>query len=71
MPFSSNQEDNTGVAYKGKDANQETKTPEACRSPFTRTGTPSRGAIEAPLRAVTYCKSQMAMARICNPHRLM
>lgn len=23
MPFSSNQEDNTGVAYKGKDENQE------------------------------------------------
>jgi len=48
------------------------KTPEACRSPFTRAGTPPRGAIEALLRAVTlYCKSQMAIARICNPHGQM
>jgi len=48
------------------------KTPEACRSPFTRTGTPPRGAIEALLTDVTlYFKSWMAMARIWNPHTQM
>jgi hypothetical protein len=45
------------------------KTPEAQRSPLTRTGTPPRGAIEALLTAVTlYCKYWIAMAKICNPN---
>jgi len=57
---------------KGRMPIKKGKTPEARRSPFTRTGTPPRGAIEALLTAVTlYCKSRMAMARIWNPHRQM
>jgi len=60
-----------GLLTKGRMPIKKGKTPEACRSPFTRTGSPPRGAIEALLTAVTYFKSWMAMARIWNPHRQM